>query len=79
MVRRHFGRDHHPVRRKLAQVLVTMAWPSAVLINLWEVRQWLGPGRHADRELQGHSGPRSATTFCQASITPMGSGNRIAE
>ena len=43
MVRWHFGRDHHPVRRKLAQVLVTMAWPSAVLLNLWQVRQWFGP------------------------------------
>ena len=37
MVRWHFGRDHHPVRRKLAQVLVTMAWPLAVLLNLWQV------------------------------------------
>ena len=43
MVRWHFGRDHHPVRRKLAQVLVTMAWPLAVLLNLWLVRQWFGP------------------------------------
>ena len=43
MVRWHFGRDHHPVRRKLAQVLVTMAWPLAVLLNLWQVRQWFGP------------------------------------
>jgi hypothetical protein len=43
IVRWHFGRDHHPVRRKLAQVLVTMAWPLAVLLNLWEVRQWFRP------------------------------------
>ena len=43
MVRWHFGRDHHPVRRKLAQVLVTMAWPLAVLRNLWLVRHWFGP------------------------------------
>ena len=43
MVRWHFGRDHDPVRRKLAQVLVTMAWPPAVLLNLWQVRHWLGP------------------------------------
>ena len=43
MVRWHFGRDHHPVPRKLAQVLVTMAWPLAVLLNLWLVRQWFGP------------------------------------
>ena len=38
MVRRHFGRDHHPVRRKLAQVLVAVAWPPAVLLLLWQVR-----------------------------------------
>ena len=43
MVRWHFGRDHHPVSRKLAQVLVTMGWPLAVLLNLWQVRQWFGP------------------------------------
>jgi Sugar-transfer associated ATP-grasp len=43
MVRWHFGRDHHPVRRKLAQILVTMTWPPAVLLNLWHVRQSLGP------------------------------------
>ena len=46
MVRWHFGRDHHPVRRKLAQVLVTMAWPPAVLLNLWQVRHWFGPREH---------------------------------
>jgi hypothetical protein len=44
IVRRHFGRDHHPVRRKLAQFLVTIAWPPAVLINLWQVWHWLGLG-----------------------------------
>jgi hypothetical protein len=43
MVRWDFGRDHHPVSRRLAQVLVTMAWPLAVLQNLWAVRQWFGP------------------------------------
>ena len=43
MVRWNFGRDHHPVNRKLAQVLVTMGWPLAVLRNLWLVRQWFGP------------------------------------
>jgi Sugar-transfer associated ATP-grasp len=49
MVRRHFGRDHHPVLRKLAQVLVAMAWPSAVLISLWEVWHWLGSREVASR------------------------------
>lgn len=38
MVRRHFGRDHHPVRRRLAKVLVAIAWPPAVLLHLWHVR-----------------------------------------
>src|SRR5262245_39152820 len=43
MVRWNFGRDHHPISRKLAQVLVTIAWPLAVFRNLWLVRQWFGP------------------------------------
>ena len=42
MVRWHFGRDHHPLRRKLAQIVVTMAWPLVVLLNLWEERHSLG-------------------------------------
>jgi hypothetical protein len=44
IVRWHFGRDHHPLLRKLAQLLVAIAWPLAVLINLWEVWHWLGLG-----------------------------------
>jgi Sugar-transfer associated ATP-grasp len=43
MVRSDFGRDHHPVSRKLAQVLVTIAWPLAVFHRLWLVRQWFRP------------------------------------
>jgi hypothetical protein len=43
MVRWHFGRDHHPVGRKLAQVLAIIGWPLAVLLNLWLVRQWFEP------------------------------------
>ena len=42
MVRWDFGRDHHPVSRKLAQVLVTIAWPLAVFRNLWLVGHWFG-------------------------------------
>src|SRR5690349_9018825 len=42
IVRCHYGRDHDPVRRKLAQVFVTMAWPPAVILNLWLARRWLG-------------------------------------
>ncbi len=45
MVRWHFGRDHHPVRRKLGQVLVSMTWLPTVLLNLWQERDWLGPWR----------------------------------
>jgi putative polysaccharide biosynthesis protein len=43
MVRWHFGRDHHPVHRRLAQVLVTMTWFPTVLLSLWQVREWFGP------------------------------------
>jgi len=39
MVRRHFGRDHHPAYRALAQVIATMVWPAAVLLQLWEIRR----------------------------------------
>jgi hypothetical protein len=42
MVRRQFGRDHHPVYRALAQVLVAIAWPPAVLILLWRIRYFRG-------------------------------------
>jgi hypothetical protein len=43
LVRWHFGRDHPPVRRRLAQVLVTVTWPLAVLANLWLVWKWFEP------------------------------------
>jgi hypothetical protein len=43
LVRWHFGRDHDPVRRKLAQIFVTVAWPPAVLLTLCLARLWLGP------------------------------------
>src|SRR5262245_37206491 len=43
MVRWHFGRDHDPICRKLAQVFVAMVWPPAVLLTLWLARRWLGP------------------------------------
>ena len=56
MVRWHFGRDHHPVHRKLAQVLVTLAWPVAVLLHLWLVRQWFGPPEILRSESQVLSG-----------------------
>ena len=37
MVRWHFGRDHHPVHRALAQVLAAVVWPPAVLVDLYEI------------------------------------------
>ena len=43
IVRRHFGRDHHPLYRALAQVLATIAWPPAVLVHLWQIRRFDGP------------------------------------
>jgi hypothetical protein len=47
VVRWHFGGDHDPIRRTLAQAFVTFAWPLAVLLNLWQVRHWLGPDEAA--------------------------------
>ena len=32
------------MRRKLAQVFVTVAWPLGALLNLWDARRWPGPG-----------------------------------
>ena len=43
IVRRHYARSHHPLRRALARVLVTIAWPPAVLLHLWEIRRSRGP------------------------------------
>jgi hypothetical protein len=43
IVRQHFGRDHHPAYRALAQVCAVMAWPPAVLIHLWHIRRERGP------------------------------------
>ena len=43
IVRRHYARSHHPIHRALARILVTIAWPLAVLVNLWEIRRSRGP------------------------------------
>ena len=43
IVRRHYARSHHPIQRVLARVLVTIAWPPAVLLHLWEIRRSRGP------------------------------------
>jgi hypothetical protein len=39
MVRQHFGRDHHPFYRALAQFLAAIVWPPAVLVALWQFRR----------------------------------------
>jgi hypothetical protein len=53
IVRLHYGRDHHPILRKLAQVLVMMAWPAAVLLHLRLVRQWFGPPEILRKRIPG--------------------------
>ena len=65
MVRWHFGRDHPPVSRKLAQVLVTMAWPLAVFRNLWLVGHWLG-----SRELLFKRAPGALWAAVRHNILP---------
>jgi hypothetical protein len=42
MIRRHFGRDHHPVVRALACILTAATWPLAVLVNFWQTRRLCG-------------------------------------
>jgi Sugar-transfer associated ATP-grasp len=53
IVRRHYARDHHPIHRALARVLVTAVWPLAVLINLWEIRHSRGPEAVPIKRLPG--------------------------
>jgi hypothetical protein len=43
IVRQTYARDHHPIHRALARVLVTTMWPLAVLVNLWEIRHSRAP------------------------------------
>src|SRR5262245_62152921 len=43
IARRQFGRARHPVYRALGQVLAAIAWPPAVLIQLWQLRYFRGP------------------------------------
>jgi hypothetical protein len=43
IVRKHFGRDHHPVYRALAKALAMTAWPPALLIHIWQIRLYWGP------------------------------------
>jgi hypothetical protein len=43
IVRRYYARSHHPIHRALARILVTIAWPPAVLLHIWEIRRSRGP------------------------------------
>src|SRR5215831_14927293 len=52
MVRRHFGRDHHPVYRALAQVLAAIVWPPAVILQLRVIRRH-GPGTVPIKQVPG--------------------------
>jgi hypothetical protein len=53
IIRRDFGCDHHPVYRALAQVLVAIAWPPAVLVHLWQIRHFLGPDSVPTKRVPG--------------------------
>ena len=43
MIRRHFGRDHHPAYRVLAKLFSAIVWLPAVLIQFWELRYFHEP------------------------------------
>lgn len=53
MVRRHFGRNHHPLYRALAQILTAIAWPLAAIIQLWLIRYFRGPEAVPIKHLPG--------------------------
>jgi hypothetical protein len=53
MARRHFGRDHHPVYRALARILVTIAWPPAVLIDICRILYFRGPDAAPIKQVPG--------------------------
>lgn len=38
-----FGRGHNRIRRASAKILVTIAWPPAVLLHCWQIRRFRGP------------------------------------
>jgi hypothetical protein len=42
LIRRQFGRDHHPARRVLARAFTAMVWPVAALVHLWRIRRLCG-------------------------------------
>src|SRR5262245_23030468 len=53
IVRQHFGRGHHPIKRALARVMVMIAWPPAVLLSSWQTRRSRGPKAVPIKRLPG--------------------------
>src|SRR5215472_1666954 len=53
IVHHHYGRDHYPIYRAGARVLVTMVWPLAVLVHFWEIRRFLAPQAVPIKRLPG--------------------------
>jgi hypothetical protein len=53
MVRRHFGRHHHPAQRALAQALSMIVWPLAVVVHLLQMRLFCGPEEMPIRRAPG--------------------------
>jgi hypothetical protein len=53
LIRRQFGRDHHPTQRALAQAWTLAAWPLAVLMHLWQIRYFWGPEQVPIRRAPG--------------------------
>ena len=65
IVRQHYARGHHLILRALARVLVTAAWPFAVLVNLWEIRRVRGPEAVPLKEV-----PRALWTAIRHNVVP---------
>jgi hypothetical protein len=53
MIRRQFGRDHHALLRRLAQMLTAVVWPPAVIAQLWKMRRAEGPGEVPFKRIPG--------------------------
>ena len=53
IVHQRYGRDHHPIYRAGARVLVTMVWPLAVLVHFWEIRHSRSPQAVPIKRLPG--------------------------
>jgi hypothetical protein len=53
IVRQHYARDHRPILRALARVLVATVWPLAAFVNLWEIRRSCAPEAVPIKRLPG--------------------------